>query len=183
MKVLVCIDGEPHTTRAIEHAISLGLSRPAEVTALHVVDPWLKQFYNEIYAQGRKQYLEYVDACLQENAERVRKDFGEMSLAKGLKAGFTVRYGTGPRKYLAEVVRLCPDLSSPGTSLLPLGQVPVPEPAATPGAKGRRETSLISIKGSREINRGYEAQNSGLGRSINSTRETVEFTSRLRKPF
>ena len=74
MKVLVCIDGEPHTTRAIQHAISLGLYRPAEVTALHVIDPWLKQFYNEIHAQGRKQYLEHVDACLRENAEWVHKD-------------------------------------------------------------------------------------------------------------
>ena len=118
MKILVCIDGEPHTRRAIEHAISLGLSGPAEVTALHVIDPWLKQFCNEIHAQGRKQYLEYVDACLQENAERVHKDFGEMCQAEGLKAGFNVRYGEPMTEILEEVRQSAPNLLITGSKPL-----------------------------------------------------------------
>ena len=149
MKVLVCIDGEPHTTRAIEHAISLGLSRPAEVTALHVVDPWLKQFYNEIYAQGRKQYLEYVDACLQENAERVRKDFDEMCLAKGLKAGFRVRYGEPATEILAEVRRSAPDLLITGSkSLTAWGRFRSRNLPRRLSTRVGRKTSLISIKAS-----------------------------------
>ena len=110
MKVLVCVDGEVHTRGAIEHAISLGLSRPAEVTALHVVDSWLKQFYNEIHAQGRKQYLEYVEACLQENAERVHHEFSDMCLANGLKAGFKARYGEPETEVLAEVRQSAPNV-------------------------------------------------------------------------
>ena len=147
MKVLVCIDGEPHTTRAIEHAISMGLSRPAEVTALHVVDPWLKQFYNEIHAQGRKQYLEYVDACLQENAERVRKDFGEMCLAKGLKAGFRVRYGEPATEILAEVRRSAPDLLITGSKpLTAWGRFRSRNLPRRLSKRVGRKTSLISIK-------------------------------------
>ena len=118
MKVLVCIDGESHSTPAIEHAISLGLSRRAEVTALHVVDPWLKRFYDEIHAQGRKQYLKYVDACLQEHAERVHMDFGERCQAEGLKAVFRVRYGDPMTEILAEVRQSAPDLIITGSKPL-----------------------------------------------------------------
>ena len=110
MKILVCIDGEPHTKAAIERTISLGLSRSAEVFALHVIDPWLKQFYNEIYAQGRKQYLEYVDSCLQENAERAHGEFERMCLAEGLKAGFKFRHGKPLTEIVEEVRHTRPDL-------------------------------------------------------------------------
>lgn len=110
MKILVCIDGEPHTRGAIERAISLGLSRSAEVTALHVIDPWLKQFCNEIHAQGRKKYLKYVDDCLRENAERARGEFDLMCLSEGLQAGFKVRRGEPFEEILDEVRTARPDL-------------------------------------------------------------------------
>lgn len=147
MKVLVCIDGEPHSTPAIEHAISLGLSRPAEVTALHVVDPWLKQFYNEIHAQGRRQYLDYVDACLRENAERVRKDFGEMCQAKGLKAGFKVRYGEPATEILDEVRQSAPDLLITGSKPLNAwGRFRSRNLPLRLSKKAGRQTSMISIE-------------------------------------
>ena len=110
MKILVCIDGEPHTRGAIERAISLGQSRSAEVVALHVIDPWLKQFYNEIYAQGRKTYLEYVDDCLRENAEQARGEFDRMCRSEGLRAGFKVRCGEPLEEILDEVRTARPDL-------------------------------------------------------------------------
>lgn len=110
MNILVCVDGGLHTRGAIERAISLGLSRSAEVTGLHVIDPWLKRFYNEIYAQGRKQYLEYVDDCLRENAERARGEFDRMCLSEGLRAGFKVRHGAPFEEILDEVRTARPDL-------------------------------------------------------------------------
>lgn len=110
MKILVCIDGESHTRGAIERAISLGVSRSADVTALHVIDSWLKQFHNEIYAQGRKQYLDYVDGCLQEDAERVHREFEGMCRAEGLSAGYRVRHGEPITEILEEVHQKCPDL-------------------------------------------------------------------------
>ena len=118
MKVLVCIDGEPHTRGAIEQAISLGRSRSAEVTALHVIDPWLKQFYNEIYAQGRKRYLEYVDSCLREDAGQVQREFEGMCRAEGLSACFKVRHGEPIAEILEEVRKECPDLLITGCKQL-----------------------------------------------------------------
>ena len=147
MKILVCIDGEPHTTGAIARAISLGVSRSAEVTALHVIDPWLKQFYNEIYSQGRKQYLEYVDDCLQEQAVRVHRDFSEMCLANGLKAGFKLRYGEPLAEILEEVRHAAPDLLITGSKPLTAwgrfrsGNLPL-----RLRKKAGRQTSMISVQ-------------------------------------
>ena len=118
MKILVCIDGEPHSNSAIEKAISLGLSRQADVTALHVIDPWLKKFYNELYSQGRRRYLEYVDECLQAEAEQVQKEFNGMCLAEGLEARFKVRHGEPMTEILEEVRQVAPDLLIIGSKQL-----------------------------------------------------------------
>ena len=118
MKVLVCIDGEPHSNSAVQRAIFIGLSLPAEVTALHVIDPWLKKFYNELYSQGRKQYLEYVDECLQAEAKQVHKEFDEMCLTEGLEALFKIRHGEPMTEILEEVRQLAPDLLITGCKQL-----------------------------------------------------------------
>ncbi|MFB3079885.1 MAG: universal stress protein [Lysobacterales bacterium] len=118
MKILVCIDGEPHSKSAIQRAICLGLSVPGEVTALHVIDPWLKKFYKELYSQGRRRYLEYVDECLQAEAEQVHKEFNGMCLAEGLEARFKVRHGEPMTEILEEVRQVVPDLLITGSKQL-----------------------------------------------------------------
>jgi len=118
VKILVCIDGEPHSKKAIQRAISMGLSLPAKVTALHVIDPWLKKFYNEIYSQGRRRYLEYVDECLLAEAEQVQKEYRRMCLAEGLKARFKVRHGEPMTEILEEVRQATPDLLITGRKQL-----------------------------------------------------------------
>ncbi len=118
MKILVCIDGESHSKKAIQRAISMGLSLPAKVTALHVIDPWLKKFYNEIYSQGRRRYLEYVDECLLAEAEQVQKEYRRMCLAEGLKARFKVRHGEPMTEILEEVRQATPDLLITGRKQL-----------------------------------------------------------------
>ncbi len=110
MKILVCLDGEPHTHGAIEHAINLGLTEGAEIVGLHVVDPWLRQFYSEIYAQGRKEYLEWVDECLRAEALEAGEDFDALCIAQGLEADFRIRHGEPLAEILKEVDDLCPDL-------------------------------------------------------------------------
>ena len=110
VKILVCIDGEPHSKRAIQCAIRMGLSLPAEVTALHIVDPWLKKFYNELYSQGRKRYLEYVDERLQGEANRAGREFTGMCQAEGLNAAFKVRHGEPLEEILDELRQTVPDL-------------------------------------------------------------------------
>lgn len=94
----------------MQRAIQLGLSLPAEVTALHVIDPYLKKFYSELYAQGRKRYLEYVDECLEEEADRARCEFDALCRAEGLEAGFKVRRGEPLQEILEELRESAPDL-------------------------------------------------------------------------
>ncbi len=118
MKILVCIDAERHSKSAMQRAIFLGLSLPADVTALHVIDPWLKKFYNELYSQGRRRYLEYVDECLQAEAEQVQKEFNGMCLAEGLEARFKVRHGEPMTEILEEVRQVAPDLLITGSKQL-----------------------------------------------------------------
>lgn len=110
MKILICLDGEPHTSDAIEHAIGLGLAEQAEVIGLHVVDPWLRQFYSEIYAQGRKEYLEWVDECLKAEALEAGKEFDALCSAQGLEADFKIRHGEPLTQILEEINELSPDL-------------------------------------------------------------------------
>ena len=110
LKILVCIDGEPHSRGAIHRAIRLGLTWPAEVIALHVIDPYLKKFYNELYSQGRKEYLEYVEERLQCEADKARREFAGMCQAQGLEAGFKLRHGEPLKEILEELRQAVPDL-------------------------------------------------------------------------
>ena len=108
--ILVCIDGEPHTKHAIQWAIRLGLSLPAKVTALHVIDPYLKSYCDELYFQGRKQYMEYVDEIMQVGADRARREFAEMCQAQGLEAKFKVRHGEPVQEIVEELRQTAPHL-------------------------------------------------------------------------
>ncbi len=96
----------------------MGLTQAAEVTALHVIDPWLREFYNELYSQGRKQYLEYVDECLRLEAEQVRKQYDELCLAAGMESRFRLARGEPLTEILKEVRQVVPDLLITGCKKL-----------------------------------------------------------------
>lgn len=110
LKILVCTDGEPHSEAAIRYAIRLGRSLPADVTGLHVIDPWLKKFQEELYAQGRRVYLEYVDERLQDDADRTRRAFERTCRSAGIEAGFRVRRGEPFEEIIEELREAKPDL-------------------------------------------------------------------------
>jgi nucleotide-binding universal stress UspA family protein len=152
VKILVCIDGEPHSKSAVRRAIFLSLSLSAELSALYVIDPWLKKFYNELYSQGRKRYLEYVDECLRAQAEQVQKEFKEMCLAQGLQARFKTRHGEPMAEILEEVRQLVPDLLITGSKQLNVwgkfrsGNLPF-----RLRKKIGSQLSMISIKGTEQL--------------------------------
>jgi nucleotide-binding universal stress UspA family protein len=75
MSVLLALDGEPHTAAAVAWALEWARARSLPITALHVKDPYLKQFENEIYAQGREEYVAHVERCLSERAEQLIAEF------------------------------------------------------------------------------------------------------------
>jgi len=109
-KILVCLDGEQHTRSAIQWGIQLALALQAELTALHVIDPFLKKFYNELYSQGRKSYLDYVEDCLQAEGEQARQEFTAHCNAKGVDFIFKLRNGEPLQEILAELDQSPQDL-------------------------------------------------------------------------
>ena len=110
MRILVCVDGEPHTSGAVERAIELTRAESAELIGLHVIDEWLRQFSSEIYAQGRKEYLEWVDQCLEDKASEVRKAFMARCHASGVPARFVLRDGDRAAEIAAVIDELEPEL-------------------------------------------------------------------------
>ena len=69
------MDGEAHTDEAVRWALDLALGLDVALNPVHIRDPYLKQFSTEIYAQGREEYLEHVQHCLEEKAQMARESF------------------------------------------------------------------------------------------------------------
>lgn len=118
MRLLVCLDGEPHTRGAIERAIDVAINESAEPVGVHVIDQWLRQFSTEIYAQGRKEYLEWVDRCLEERAAAIREEFAARCHSRGVRARFVLRDGDPFAEILALVGKLEPELVITGEKTL-----------------------------------------------------------------
>ncbi len=92
-RILLAVDGEGHTEKAIQWTINLCRLAGAQVTALHVRDPYLKQFYNEIYAQGRQAYLDHVDHELEREGRRTLQAFSDQARAAGIRYHLKERHG------------------------------------------------------------------------------------------
>jgi len=74
-RILLAVDGERHTDAAVHRALELAGALGLALNPVHVRDPYLKQFYTEIYAQGREEYLEHVQLCLEEKAQMAQESF------------------------------------------------------------------------------------------------------------
>ena len=74
-RILLAVDGEPHTDGAVRWAVDLAIGLGMTLDLVHIRDPYLKQFSNEIYAQGREEYLEHVAQCLEEKVQMARESF------------------------------------------------------------------------------------------------------------
>ena len=105
VRILVAIDGEPHTDAAVKWALDLARDRDLEAVAIHVKDPYLKQFSNEIYAQGRKEYLDHVEDCLDAKAKEAIDEFGKAADVAGIKWNSKTVCGN-PKKAIEKEVSL-----------------------------------------------------------------------------
>ena len=104
-RILVAIDGEPHTDAAVKWALELAHDRDLEVVAIHVKDPYLKQFSNDIYAQGREEYLDHVEDCLDAKAIEAIDEFGKAADVAGIRWDAKTVYGN-PKKAIEKEVSL-----------------------------------------------------------------------------
>ncbi len=101
--ILLATDGKPHSCRAEEWAFGIVRAFDIPLTVLHVRDPYLKQFYNEIYAQGRQQYIDHVDSELEKACEEIRANIDTRAQLYRIEYRFMERYGDPAEEIIAEV--------------------------------------------------------------------------------
>ncbi len=116
--ILLANDGEDHSRKAIDACLEIAGRFQARVTVIHVLDPYLKQFYNEIYAQGRKEYLEHVDYCLKIHSDSLEKDMEHLFKKNSISFSFIRRYGDPETEILAEAKKRHYDLLIMGGKIL-----------------------------------------------------------------
>ena len=92
-RILVCVDGEPHTETAVAAALGLAQAPGARVDAIYVVDPYLKKFTNEIYAVNRDECRAHLDRSLAAEGDAALDDFCARAAAAGISAGRLLEYG------------------------------------------------------------------------------------------
>ena len=103
--ILLAIDGEPHTEAAVARALELAAERGVPLVAVHVKDPYLKQFAGEIYAQGREEYLEHVDDSLEAVAREATERFEVTACARGVAFETKVVEGNTLEELCSEIAR------------------------------------------------------------------------------
>jgi nucleotide-binding universal stress UspA family protein len=86
-RILLCVDGEPHTDAAVALALELARVHGAALDALHVVDPYLKKFTDEIYAVNRDECREHLDRALAAEGDMALDAFAAKAAAAGITAG------------------------------------------------------------------------------------------------
>ena len=101
--ILLCIDGEPHTDAAIDCALDLARVHGAALDALHVVDPYLKKFTNEIYAVNRDACREHLDRALAAEGDAALAAFAARATDAGITAGCLQQAGP-PEEVIPQLV-------------------------------------------------------------------------------
>jgi len=102
-KILLAIDGEPHTEAAVTWALRLAGALQTGVVALHVADPYLEQFADDLYAQGRQAYRDHLQRCLAESAAAAVAAFERKAKESGVACEIKIRDGALIAELLSEV--------------------------------------------------------------------------------
>jgi nucleotide-binding universal stress UspA family protein len=108
--IILCIDGEPWTEKAITYALQITNALHGNLTALHVINPYLKKFANEIYAVGRNEYVSHIDKELRKEAEDITARFTAKADASGMEYHVIVRRGEPEEEILKEISETAYDL-------------------------------------------------------------------------
>jgi nucleotide-binding universal stress UspA family protein len=109
-KIIVCIDGEKSTEKAVQYALGLTMAFKGKLTALHVINPYLKKFADEIYAVGRNEYRDHIDRELTKESEEIINGFKAMADPFGLSYNVVVRYGPPEEEIANEIMENSYDL-------------------------------------------------------------------------
>jgi nucleotide-binding universal stress UspA family protein len=91
-RILLCLDGEPHSVTACARALDLARGG-AVLDALYVVDSYLKKFTNEIYAANRDECRTHLDRSLAAEGEAALDAFTAQARQAGVAVGRLLEYG------------------------------------------------------------------------------------------
>lgn len=91
-RILLCLDGEPHSEVACSRALDLARGGAA-LDALYVVDPYLKKFTHEIYAANRDECRAHLDRSLAAEGEAALDAFIAQAQADDISVGRLLEYG------------------------------------------------------------------------------------------
>ncbi|MDO8958117.1 MAG: universal stress protein [Rhodocyclaceae bacterium] len=92
-RILLCVDGEPHTEAAVLLALDLARVHGAVLDALYVVDPYLKKFTNEIYAINRDECRAHLDRSLAAEGDAALDGLITRAAAAGMVVGRLLEHG------------------------------------------------------------------------------------------
>lgn len=116
--ILVCTDGEEHTQKAIEKAMEIAKPFGARLTGLYVLSPYLKKFTHEIYAVGRDECRDHLDASLAKEGGEALAVFEWMCGHAGVACRTLMRNGEVADEIVAEAVEGGYDMIVMGAKLL-----------------------------------------------------------------
>ncbi len=102
-KILLCTDGEELAVKAEDFAVGMAKSAGALIYSLYVVDPFLKKFADEIYAVGRDEYRDYIDRTLNDEGNKVLKEFQQKACDQEVQVIPKMRYGSPEEEILQEM--------------------------------------------------------------------------------
>jgi nucleotide-binding universal stress UspA family protein len=108
--IILCIDGEPWTEKAVTYALQITNAFRGTLTALHVINPHLKKYADEIYAVGRDEYVNHIDKELRKEAEDIVAGFTAKADASGIPYHVIVRHGEPEEEILKETSEKAYDL-------------------------------------------------------------------------
>jgi nucleotide-binding universal stress UspA family protein len=91
-RILLCLDGEPHSEVACARALDLAHDGAA-LDALYVVDPYLKKFTTEIYAANRDECRAHLDRSLAAEGDAALDAFIAQAQAAGISVGRLLQHG------------------------------------------------------------------------------------------
>ncbi|MDP1606941.1 MAG: universal stress protein [Rhodocyclaceae bacterium] len=92
-RILLCVDGEPHTETAVHLALDLARAPGASLDALYVVDPYLKKFTDEIYAANRDECRAHLDRSLAAEGAVALDQLLARAAVADIVAGRLLEYG------------------------------------------------------------------------------------------
>jgi nucleotide-binding universal stress UspA family protein len=116
--ILVCTDGEEHTLPAMAKALEIARPFGARLTGLYVLSPYLKKFTHEIYAVGREECRDHLDASLAREGGEALAQFERLCGEAGVACRTLTRNGEVADEIVAEASEGGYDMLVMGAKLL-----------------------------------------------------------------